>query len=210
VGTSPATEFDTTAKSPGFPGPQRTKFGIGRARHPAIRGTDKFAPTQVSPDRANWRRITRDQRGFDDSPVKEPFEVADRVVTGLTLAGTARWQLDSSVGTELSDPEQVVGGADQVSGETGGTLDAPIARATEVADRPDRAENLLDPLAHSLAHRVARVRARSLVPPPPASARHRHRRLTDQVTPRHFDFLSVDEEFGAVFLPERAVSSDTR
>src|ERR1700687_4194229 len=64
-------------------------------------------------------------------------------------------RLDSSAGTELSDPQQVVGGADEVGGETG-PLDAPIARATEVTDRVDPAENLLDPLAYSLADCVAR------------------------------------------------------
>ena len=59
--------------------------------------------------------------------------VTDRVVTGLAVADVARWRLDSSAGTELCDPQQVVGGADQVGGETG-PFDAPIARATEVAD----------------------------------------------------------------------------
>jgi hypothetical protein len=43
----------------------------------------------------------------------------DRVVTGLAVADVARWRLDSSAGTELCDPQQVVGGADQVAGETG-------------------------------------------------------------------------------------------
>ena len=81
--------------------------------------------------------------------------VTDRGVTGLAVADVARWRLDSSAGTELCDPQQVVGGADQVGGETG-PLDAPIARATEVADRLDPAEDLLDPLAHSLARCVAR------------------------------------------------------
>ena len=55
----------------------------------------------------------------------------DRVVTGLAVADVARWRLDSSAGTELRDPQQVVGGADQVGGETG-PFNAPIARATEV------------------------------------------------------------------------------
>ena len=81
--------------------------------------------------------------------------VTDRVITGLAVADVARWRLDSSTGTELGDPQQVVGGADQVGGETG-PLDAPIARATEVADRLDPAEDLLDPLAYSLADCVAR------------------------------------------------------
>src|SRR5579864_539238 len=67
------------------------------------------------------------------------------------------WLAGDSIpaGTELCDPQQVVGGADQVGGETG-PFDAPIARATEVADRLDPAENLLDPLAHALTHHVAR------------------------------------------------------
>ena len=93
--------------------------------------------------------------------------VTDRVVTGLAVADVARWRLDSSAGTELSDPQQVVGGADQVGGETG-PFDAPIARATEVADGLDPAEDLFDPLAHALADCVARpivVRRSSAEPP---------------------------------------------
>ena len=62
------------------------------------------------------------------------IEVGDRVVTGLTVVDAARRQLDSSTGTELSDPQEVVGGADQVSGE-GSPLDAPVAGAPEVTDR---------------------------------------------------------------------------
>ena len=81
--------------------------------------------------------------------------VTGRVVSGRASASAARWRLDSSAGTELCDPQQVVSGADQVGGETG-SLDAPIARAPEVADRLDPAEDLFDPLAHSLAHRVSR------------------------------------------------------
>src|SRR5258708_6208331 len=83
------------------------------------------------------------------------IEVPGRVVTGLAVAGRACWRLDSSAGTELCDPQELVGGADQVGGESG-PLDAAIARATEVADRLDPAEDLFDPLAHSLADRVAR------------------------------------------------------
>jgi hypothetical protein len=71
------------------------------------------------------------------------------------VAGATRRLFDSSAGTELCDPEEVVGGADQISRESG-PLHAPIARATEVADRLDPAEDFLDPLAHSLAHRVSR------------------------------------------------------
>ena len=120
------------------------------------------------------------------------IEVAGRVVTGLAVADAARWRLDSSAGTELCDPQEVVGRADQVGGETG-PLDAPIARAPEVADRLDPAEDLLDPLAHALAHRVARptggaqVERRAARPPlilrhvgsdlERAAARHERRRV---------------------------------
>jgi outer membrane protein assembly factor BamA len=45
--------------------------------------------------------------------------VTDRVVTGMAVADVVRWRLDSSAGTELCDHQQVVGGADQVGGETG-------------------------------------------------------------------------------------------
>ena len=96
--------------------------------------------------------------------------VTDRVVTGLAVVAVARCQLDSSAGTELSDPQQVVGSADQIVGETG-PLDGPIARAAEVADRLDPAKDLLHPLAHSLAQRGARptggamVKCRAARPP---------------------------------------------
>src|ERR1019366_5547678 len=103
------------------------------------------------------------------------IEVASRVVTGLAVASAARWRLDSSAGTELRDPQQVVGGADQVGGETG-PLEASIARAAEVPDRLDPAEDLLDPLAHSLANCVSRPTGGAMVehraPQPPFIARH--------------------------------------
>lgn len=86
------------------------------------------------------------------------------------MAGATRWQLYSSAGTELRDSKQVVSGADQVGGE-GGPLYASIARAAEVPDRLDPAEDLLDPLAHSLAERVSRPTGGAMVerratPPP--------------------------------------------
>src|ERR1019366_4223919 len=66
--------------------------------------------------------------------------------------------------------QQVVGGAAQIGGETG-PLEASIARAAEVPDRLYPAEDLLDPLAHSLAHRVSRPTGTAMVerratPPP--------------------------------------------
>ena len=47
------------------------------------------------------------------------IEVAGRVVTGLAVAGATRWRLDSAARTELCEPQEVVNGADEVSGETG-------------------------------------------------------------------------------------------
>jgi hypothetical protein len=56
---------------------------------------------------------------------------------------------------ELRDPQQVVGGCYQEGGQAG-ALDSSIARTPKVADRFDRAEDFLHPLAHPLAERVAR------------------------------------------------------
>src|SRR5271157_3619705 len=81
-------------------------------------------------------------------------EVAGRVERRWMAVDGASWPASSSSGTELRDPQQVVGGADQVGGEAG-PLEAPIARAAEVPDRLDPAEDLLDPLADALAHRVS-------------------------------------------------------
>jgi hypothetical protein len=79
--------------------------------------------------------------------------VTDRVVTGLVVADVARWRLDSPAGTELCDPQQVVGGADQVGGETsdaavvcrhaaedrGAAVAGGIRRAQSRADFDDKA-----------------------------------------------------------------------
>ncbi len=67
-------------------------------------------------------------------------EVAGRVVTGSPCGGTARSRRDSSARTELCAAQELVSGADQVGGETG-PLDAPVAHATEGADRLDPAGN---------------------------------------------------------------------
>ena len=81
--------------------------------------------------------------------------VTDRIVTGwqwqMWLAGdiSIGWDraLRSSAGCRRRR---------QVGGESG-TLDAWIARATEVADGLDIAEDLFDELAYSLADCVARL-----------------------------------------------------
>ena len=78
------------------------------------------------------------------------------------MPDAARCGLDSSAGTELRDPQQVVSGADQVGGDAG-PLQAPIAGAAEVPNRLDPAENLLDPLADALANRVSRPTGGALV-----------------------------------------------
>jgi hypothetical protein len=63
--------------------------------------------------------------------------------------------LDSSVRTELCDPQQIIGGADQVGGE-GGPRHTPIARTVEAPNRLDPAEDLFHALAYSLADCVSR------------------------------------------------------
>src|SRR5208282_625707 len=102
-------------------------------------------------------------------------EVASRGVAGLAMASAARLPPDSSVGTELRAPPQVVGGADQAGGETG-PREASIARAAEVSYRLEPAEDLLDPLAHSLANCVSRPTGGAMVEcratPSPLILRH--------------------------------------
>src|SRR5260221_1212013 len=71
-------------------------------------------------------------------------------------------QRGSSGGTEPGNPQQIVGGCDQVGGKAG-PLDSSIARTAEVAGRFAPAEDLLDSLAHPLAQRVTRPAGGALV-----------------------------------------------
>jgi hypothetical protein len=136
-----------------------TQFGTNHLGHFVL--VNKLVPLLKS----DGRIVTLSSAGHQISDVNLDDPNFER--TGLAVAGVTRRRLDSCK-TELGDPQEIVGRADQVGSEPG-SLHATIARAPEVADRLDPTEDLFDPFlgVNQSQHRALwPIKSPHLTPPP--------------------------------------------